>query len=93
MPVCVGIFTGCPNLLIRDSNPMKLEKLTLNNFDDFEDLLSVIEGKKKQLCDLFLVKQDLLDHEIYKTSCELDRLILKAQRRGVYVQCIQSPEK
>jgi hypothetical protein len=48
--------------------------------DETIDLLNVIEEKKKKLYELFIEKKDFQDEEIYKMSCMLDHLIIKAQR-------------
>lgn len=39
-----------------------------------------LENKKKELDTLVQIKQDLLDMEVYKKSCELDELVVKAMR-------------
>lgn len=39
-----------------------------------------LEIKKKELKSLVEKKQNLLDKEVYKKSCELDKLVVKVMR-------------
>ncbi len=44
------------------------------------ELQKTIERKKQELARLVKKKRSLQDNEVYKKSCELDRLVVKAMQ-------------
>jgi hypothetical protein len=44
-------------------------------------LINIINIKKNELKNLTCIKNSLLDEEVYKKSCELDKLVVKYMRK------------
>jgi len=51
-----------------------------------QDLINQVEIKKKELILLVEEKQNLLDEEVYKKSCELDELVVHIVRGYLLVK-------